>query len=162
MKEQTEPYQAMETDSLFNLNRWGLPIEAIETLAQRLHHIWLRFHHCFTTQTRDTSEYAFIYLRGLLEMDTKRNYANIARRVISPDNDGQNIQQFMSDSPWEARDIFRQIQSEIAKRGKLSGGMLTLDESGDQRAGDKSAGAARQYIGRLGKVDLGQVSVVLG
>ena len=162
MKEQTEPYQAMETDSLFNLNRWGLPIEAIETLAQRLHHIWLRFHHCFTTQTRDTSEYAFIYLRGLLEMDTKRNYANIARRVISPDNDGQNIQQFMSDSPWEARDVFRQIQSEIAKRGKLSGGMLTLDESGDQRAGDKSAGAARQYIGRLGKVDLGQVSVVLG
>jgi SRSO17 transposase len=40
--------------------------------------------------------------------------------------------------------------------------MLTLDESGDERAGAKSAGAARQYLGRLGKVEMGQVGVALG
>lgn len=31
-------------------------------------------------------------------METKRNFAGIARRVADPD-DGQNMQQFMSDSP---------------------------------------------------------------
>jgi len=40
--------------------------------------------------------------------------------------------------------------------------MLTLDESGDECAGEKKAGAARQYLGREGKVDLGQVGVGLG
>jgi SRSO17 transposase len=40
--------------------------------------------------------------------------------------------------------------------------MLTLDESGDKRSGNQSAGSARQYIGHLGKVDMGQVGVALG
>ena len=40
--------------------------------------------------------------------------------------------------------------------------MLTLDESGTKCSGPQKAGAARQYIGRLGKVDLGQVGVGLG
>jgi SRSO17 transposase len=40
--------------------------------------------------------------------------------------------------------------------------MLTLDESGDKRSGNNSAGTARQHIGRLGKVDMGQVGVALG
>jgi SRSO17 transposase len=40
--------------------------------------------------------------------------------------------------------------------------MLTLDESGDECAGDQKAGAARQYLGCEGKVDLGQVGLALG
>ncbi len=89
-----------EQTLIFDAQRWGLPQEAIADLADRLRRIWTRFRDCFTTKTRDTSEYAFTYLRGLLTMDTERNYANIARRVIDPKDDGQNIQQFMSDSPW--------------------------------------------------------------
>lgn len=151
-----------EQTPVFDAQRWGLPQAAIDDLADRLRRIWTRFRECFTTKTRDTSEYAFTYLRGLLTMDTERNYANIARRVIDPKDDGQNIQQFMSDSPWPARSVFGQIQTEICHRPELSGGMLTLDESGDKRSGNNSAGAARQHIGRLGKVDMGQVGVALG
>ena len=95
-------------------------------------------------------------------MDTKRNYANIARRVIDPTDDGQNLQQFMSDSPWSGEKVFGQIQAEIQERPELKDGILTLDESGDERAGGNSAGAARQYLGRLGKVEMGQVGVALG
>jgi SRSO17 transposase len=40
--------------------------------------------------------------------------------------------------------------------------MLTLDESGALCAGDQKAGAARQYLGSVGKVDLGQVGVAVG
>ena len=86
----------------------------------------------------------------------------IARRVIDPSNDGQNLQQFMSDSPWSGEEVFKQIQTEIKERPELQDGMLTLDESGDERAGGQSAGAARQYLGRLGKVEMGQVGVALG
>lgn len=56
----------------------------------------------------------------------------------------------------------QQIQAEIQERPELKDGMLTLDESGDERAGAHSAGAARQYLGRLGKVEMGQVGVALG
>ena len=157
-----ENIEQTEQTDIFDAHRWGLPQEAIADLADRLRRIWSRFRECFTTRTRDTSEYAFTYMRGLLTMDTKRNYANIARRVIHPQDDGQNLQQFMSDSPWPARPVFEQIQTEICNRPELSGGMLTLDESGDKRSGNNSAGAARQHIGRLGKVDMGQVGVVLG
>ena len=162
MSQKPNQIQTYETDSLFDEKRWGLPNEAIADLANRLHRVWERFRRCLTTKTRDTSQYAFVYLRGLLTMDTKRNYVNIARRVIDPEDDGQNLQHFMSDSPWKARAVFRDIQTEIQQRPELNGGILTLDDSGDRRAGTESAGASRQYIGRLGKVDLGQVGVGLG
>lgn len=91
-----------ESKNISNPEKWGLPKEAIESLAQRLRDIWIRFRKLFKTTTRDTSEHAHTYVRGLLTMDTKRNYANIACRVLDPREDGQNIQQFISDSPWEA------------------------------------------------------------
>lgn len=147
---------------LFDPERWGLPPEAVEELADRLQRIWERFRPRFKTKTCDTSENAFVYLRGKLIMETKRNFANIARRVVGIDDDGQSLQQFMSDSPWPAEGVFEQIQAEIKEREELAGGMLTLDESGKKCAGDQKAGAGRQYLGREGKVDLGQVGVAGG
>lgn len=141
--------------------RWGLPYEAVTNLGERLHKLHKRFHDCFATQTNNKSDYARVYLRGLLWLESNRNYANIARRVIGPEDDGQGLQHFMSDSPWSGKKVFEQIQVEIAKRPELSGGMLSLDESGVACSGKQKAGAAWQYLGREGKVDLGQVSVGL-
>ncbi len=153
---------AVLTGDALDPQRWGLPMEVVYDLEGRLRRFWERFQLCFTTRTRDTSENAWIYLQGALRMAGERNYANIARRVIGPQEDGQNLQQFMSDSPWSAEEVFAQIQAEVCQRPELAGGMLTVDESGDQRAGPQSAGAARQYIGREGKVEMGQVGVALG
>ena len=154
--------QDIDKPDVFDPQRWGLSAEAVANLSDRLRQFWSRFRDCFKTKTRDTSEYALVYMRGLLTMETKRHFTNIARRVMDPDDDGQNLQQFMSDSPWPAQAVFEQIQAEIRKRPELEGGMLTLDESGDKCSGPQKAGAARQYLGRLGKVDLGQVGVGLG
>jgi SRSO17 transposase len=152
----------IEADSVYAPRRWGLSAEAIADLGERLHGVWERFRLCFKTKTQDPSAHALTYLRGLLHMETKRNYANIARRVNGRLDDGQALQNFMSDSPWEPQGVFDQIQREVQARPALRGGMLTLDESGAERAGDQSAGAARQHLGRFGKVDLGQVGVALG
>jgi SRSO17 transposase len=149
-------------DVVQDVSRWGLSPDVVGTLAERLLQLWERFGHCFRTRTRDAGAHAQNYLRGLLTMHEGRNCANIARRVVDLEDDGQNLQHFLSDSPWDPRAVFGQIQAEIGARPDLAGGMLTVDESGDRRAGDQSAGAARQYIGRLGHTDMGQVGVVLG
>ncbi len=68
----------------------------------------------------------------------------------------------MSDSPWSAHAVIRQVQTDLAATPALQhGGMLILDESADAKAGLHSAGAARQWNGRLGKLDLCQVGVFL-
>ena len=147
---------------IFDPDRWGLPADAVATLAERLHALWSRFRPCFRTTTRDGSPHAWVYLRGVLTMPSKRTFANIARRIVAPADDGQALQQFMSDSPWSAQAVIHQVQTELAATPLLQhGGMLLLDESADAKAGLHSAGAARQWNGRLGKVDLCQVGVFL-
>lgn len=128
-------------------------------LGQRLHDIWERFAAGFRSQTRDTSQYAYHYLSGQLRMKEKRNYTNIAaEQTISM----QNLQHFMSHSPWSFRRVIDQVQQEVAGRDELvANGMLLLDESADKVAGEKKAGAGRQWNGRLGKVDMSQVGVFL-
>jgi len=147
---------------LFDPDRWGLPTDAVASLAERLHALWTRFRPCFTTTTRDGSPYAWVYLRGVLTMTSKRTFANIVRRIVDPADDGQALQQFMSESPWSPHAVIHQVQTELAATPTLQhGGMLILDESADAKAGLHSAGAARQWNGHLGKVDLCQVGVFL-
>jgi SRSO17 transposase len=153
----------LDNDTLDGIDpgRWGLSLEAVHSLGRLLFDCWDRFHDCFTTRPRDTSALAHVYLKGLLLLPDERDYANIARRIIGPDDDGQSLQQFLSDSPWPYRRVFAQIQREISHEPALRGGILSLDESGDKRSGEFSAGSGRQYLGRLGKVDVGQVGVAL-
>ena len=90
-------------------------------------------------------------------MKEERNFANIGRQTGVPE---QNVQHFMSNSPWSPQPVFQRVQEEIAaKPGLERGGVLLLDESADEKAGVKSVGAARQYNGRMGKVDVSQVGV---
>src|SRR3990172_8680134 len=98
------------TKDISDPSRWGLSAEAIADLGNRLHSFWERYRVCFKTKTRDGAEYAWTYLQGLLLMNGKRNYANIDRRVVDPERDGQNLQQFMSDSPWAAQPPIQQVQ----------------------------------------------------
>jgi SRSO17 transposase len=72
------------------------------------------------------------------------------------------VQHFVSNSPWSAAGILRQVRDEIAARPELRrGGVLVLDESPVKKAGIKTAGAARQWNGRIGHVDLSQVGTFL-
>jgi len=94
-------------------------------------------------------------------MEAKRHFAGIANTIESAD--GQSMQHFMSESPWKAGEVYGQIQEEICATPELQEqGQLILDEYGDEKSGVKSAGAARQYNGRIGKVDECQVAVTLG
>jgi len=94
-------------------------------------------------------------------MKRDRNFAGIAKNMESAD--GQALQHFMSNSPWDGGEIYEQIRGEIIEKTELqTGSLLILDEYADEKAGEKSAGTLRQYNGRFGKVDLCQVGVALG
>jgi SRSO17 transposase len=147
-------------NDVFKPARWGLSASVVADLGQRLHAFWLRYRDCFRTRTRDTSENAELYLRAQLTMDTQRNFANMERRVQG--GDGQALQHFMSNSPWQAQAVFAQIQSDLKGYAALAqGSALLLDESPDEKAGTNTVGASRQHNGRQGTVDRCQVSTCL-
>jgi SRSO17 transposase len=142
------------------LAQWGLPpLEEINELGERLTGYW-RIHGRHTrTKTRDTSQYGYHYISGLLRMPAQRTISNIARTAGV---EAQNMQQFISDSPWEGRELIGSIRAAIALRGEFEvDSVLLLDESADEKAGPESAGAGRQHNGRLGKVEMSQVGVFL-
>jgi len=144
---------------LFEPNRWGVSSAAIPALAGRLQGFCQRYGGCFRTATRDASPYAQPYVSALLRMESQRTFTNIGRQVGMP---GQNIQHFMTNSPWSAADVLRQVRQEIAARTELQrGGVRVLDESPVKKAGTKTAGAARQWKGRIGHVDSSQVGTFL-
>jgi SRSO17 transposase len=100
-------------------------------------------------------------MQGQMTMESERNFAGIANSMENAD--GQALQHFMSNSPWNGQEVFEQIQEEIKDKPELhSGSLLILDEYADEKAGGQSAGTLRQWNGRMGKVDLCQVAVGLG
>ena len=133
-------------------------MEEIGQLGKRLSEFCRRFHAYLETQTRDTSQYAFDYVSGLLRMETKRNIANIGRKA---EVSGQNLQHFISNSPWSGADLIEAVQAEIKSHPAFQGAILVLDESAEEKAGAESAGAGRQHNGRLGKIEMSQVGVFL-
>lgn len=144
--------------SVFEPQRWGLPLHAIAHLGERLHSFWQRHAAGFKTKTRDTSSYGLAYFSAQLRLPCGRHFAGIAR---SAQLSTQNMQHFMSNSPWDGRAVIAGVQQELIATPQLAGGMLLLDESADKKSGTHSAGAGRQWNGRLGKVDLSQVGVFL-
>lgn len=141
------------------IEQWGLSLEEILGLGERLSDYYERYRMYMMTQTDDTSEYGFHYLSSLMRMETKRTMANMARTSGVPI---QNMQQFISDSPWSGPRLIGAIQGEISVRPEYANeSVLLIDESADAKSGNTSAGAGRQHNGRLGKVDMCQVGVFL-
>ena len=133
-------------------------MEEIAKLGERLAEFYRRFGQHFRTKTRDTSEYGLNYISGLLRMETDRNLANVGRKTgVS----GQNLQHFVSNSPWSDEAVVLAVEDEIKVHPAFQEAILVLDESAEEKAGEHSAGAGRQHNGRLGKVEMSQVGVFL-
>ncbi len=141
------------------MTKWGLNIDEIEDLPERLTKYHEAYRHWMRTCTRDTSQYGLDYMSGLLRMETKRNISNIARTAGVPE---QNMQQFISDSTWAGYDLISVLQQDIGNHPQFQQeSILIIDESADEKAGEHSAAAGRQHNGRLGKVEMSQVGVFL-
>ena len=114
--------------------------------------------HLFRTRTRNASRQAQHYLQGLLSRLPRKNMECMGQAI--PEANHENLQHFLSDSPWEAAGVWHWVGQEAPRRlGAGTDAMLLIDESAQTKKGQKSVGAARQYNGRLGKIDNCQVGV---
>ncbi len=115
------------------------------------------FSHHFVNTRRDCSLMARRYVCGLMQA-TRKNMERMAEVV--PDADEQSLQHFLTNSKWSERDVIDQVAVEAdAILGGHEDSCLLIDESGFLKKGDKSVGVSRQWLGRHGKVDNGQVGV---
>jgi len=122
------------------------------------------FRSCFHTKSADAADLAKRYLTGLLTEVPRKNMERIDERADAPGAPGadnyQRLQQFISDSPWDEDRLYREITVRAnARLGGRPDTLLIIDESAHAKKGPGSAGAARQWNGRLGKQDNCQVGV---
>jgi SRSO17 transposase len=71
----------------------------------------------------------------------------------------QRVQHMLSVSDWDHAGVVRQVAGQAQAHFPKGSRARVIDESGFAKKGECSAGVARQWNGRLGKVDNCQVGV---
>jgi SRSO17 transposase len=141
---------------------------ALQGLVDHLTDYVHDYEHVLRTDTRDTSLLAERYMSGLLH--TERGKGNIERMLEDVEIDGegddyQQVQHFISDSPWNAIEVMEQVACDTSALYASQPGYqqddvgYIIDESAHLKKGAQSVGVARQYAGVVGKVDNCQVGV---
>jgi SRSO17 transposase len=123
---------------------------------------------------KESQDHSLVYLKGLMSNEKRKSVEPIALQfargrngAAATQNEVVAMQEFLTRSPWEAGDVFQEIQAVFAEElvpttTTWSLGVVgVIDESGFEKAGTESVGVARQYCGRLGMVDNCQVGVFL-
>ncbi|MDQ3508028.1 MAG: IS701 family transposase [Actinomycetota bacterium] len=106
------------------------------------------------------------YLEGLL-LPAERNktltaLANTEPAVGAQRREAQGLQWFLSESTWDPEEVNRRrvrIVLEDPRSAPTAGGALVVDETGDRKDGKATAHVGKQYLGGIGKIDDGVVSV---
>jgi DDE superfamily endonuclease len=106
------------------------------------------------------------YLEGLL-LPTERNKTLTGLANTEPDRGAQHataqrLQWFLTESTWAPEALNQRrlaVLGQTPATAPHAGGVLVLDETGDRKWGTKTAHVGRQYLGSIGKIDNGIVSV---
>jgi SRSO17 transposase len=129
----------------------------VDGIAEAFASLSRRYGQFFRTSTRDNAAVAERYLHGLAQAEPC-TFASMA--TVVDNSCAQQFQHFISNSPWDHEPVVAQISQDA---DHLLGGKptscLIIDESSFAKQGDRSVGVARQWSGRLGKVDNCQVAV---
>jgi len=133
--------------------------DEVEVRFTQFHYHYTPF---FQNRTKSVAKPAKDYLHGQLFLKQQMNMVQYCREV--PLSEYEAMQHFISSSPWEDRELLKQLQHDVYHLlvEEPSDGALILDESGIEKQGKMSVGVERQYCGRLGKVENCQVGVYLG
>lgn len=139
------------------LNECRIEPEAFEGLEQRL----TAFVEPFAARlTRcEQRQHCQTYVAGLLSDVQRKNTESIAYRH---DQDRRNLQRFLGESEWDHRPLMDELARQVGSHLGEPDGVIMLDPSGFCKKGEHSVGVKRQWLGRVGKIDNGQVGVYLG
>ena len=119
---------------------------------QRVYAAFEEFHSFFAPAfgRKERREHSRHYLQALLvQSQERRNAENLSESVgVS----ARALQRFLTDSSWDDDAVTGRLQEYLAPRLGHPEAVWVLDGSDFPKQGRKSAGVARQYCGRLGKV----------
>jgi SRSO17 transposase len=99
------------------------------------------------------------YVAGLVSNVKRKNIEAIA---YLHEQDRQPLQKFIGQKPWEWQPLIGELARQVGTALGERDGILVFDPSGVIKQGKASAGVARQWCGRAGKVDNCQVGVYMG
>lgn len=99
------------------------------------------------------------YVDGLLSKLKRKSGESIA---YLHDQDRQRIQRFIGQVPWDHKPLLMVLAQQVGETIGESDGVIVFDPSGFAKKGKKSVGVARQWCGRLGKVENSQVGIYMG
>ena len=119
---------------------------------ERVYDSFQKFHAFFAPSfgRKQWREYSRNYLQALLvQAQERRNAENLSESVgIS----ARAMQRFLTEARWSDDTVIGRLQEYLAPRLGHPEAVWVLDGSDFPKQGRKSAGVARQYCGRLGKV----------
>ena len=111
--------------------------------------------HLFS-EVRTFENFKYLHL-GMLSDIKRKSLPAIAKAVGL--HDAQPLQNFITNSPWSVVELREQRLALTLEMLTGRSIKLIIDETGDKKKGDDTNYVARQYIGNLGKIDNGIVSV---
>src|SRR3954463_7956658 len=106
---------------------------------------------------KDRQHWGGVYLRGLLLDGERKSVGAMAERL--PDGNEQNLQQFVSQSPWAWEPVWERLAQKLTPTFATTAWLI--DDTGFPKKGEHSVGGARQYSGTLGKTAHCQIAVSL-
>jgi SRSO17 transposase len=115
-----------------------------------------RYQPYFDSKTRSVYASASHYLKGLMQAPRK-NMERMEEHVVGADD--QAMQYMLTEAQWDYQAVMDQVAHDASQLLGGQGNCLIIDESAFEKKGEHSAGVARQWNGRLGKVDNCQVGV---
>ena len=104
-------------------------------------------------------QHAHTYVCGLLSDVERKNIESIAYRF---GQDRLPLQRFIGWAEWDDAPLRQELARQVAEQLGQADGVLVFDPSAFAKSGGESVGVARQWCGRLGKVDNCQVAIYLG
>ena len=99
------------------------------------------------------------YIRGLLSKLDRKTGEAIA---YLHDQERQGIQKFIGHVPWDHRPLLTTLAGQVATDLGEPDAVIVFDPSRFPKKGTKSVGVARQWCGRLGKIENCQVAIYMG
>jgi len=120
-----------------------------------------RFVEPFATRlaTPEQRQHVREYVAGLCSEVKRKNVEAIA---YLHDHERQGLQKFVGQLPWDERPLIAELAQQVGAELGQPDGVLIFDPSAFKKQGSESVGVARQWCGRLGKVDNCQVGVYFG
>lgn len=103
-------------------------------------------------------KHATEYLSGLISDLERKNVESIAYRH---DQDRRNLQHFIGCAVWDHQPLMTELARQVGQELGEEDGVIVFDPSAFPKQGKQSVGVARQWCGRLGKVDNCQVAVYM-